>query len=134
MEKQYIYILGNTKNHDIIKVGETIRHPETRATELTKQTGTIGKYFVEWFMEVPASKLAERVAHYKLKEFHFQEDKEQFEMSAYDAHLILEKFIIPLFELELPSIYYSESIKSEIRIKNLATKYKRILASLQNEL
>ena len=127
MEKQYIYILGNTKNLDIIKVGETNRHPETRAIELTKQTGTIGKYFVEWSMEVPASKLAERVAHYKLKEFHFQEDKEQFEISAYDAHSILEQFIIPLFEIEKPVIFYSEALKKKIKIEKAKVNVRKAL-------
>ena len=125
MEKQYVYILGNTKNPEIIKVGETNRHPETRATELSKLTGTIGKYFVEWFIEVPDSKIAEKVAHFKLKEYHYDESKELYEVSAFNAYKILENFIIPLFELNPPMIHYSESLKNEIKIENLKEKYKK---------
>jgi hypothetical protein len=134
MEKQYIYILGNTKNPEIIKVGETNRHPETRATELSKATGTIGKYFVEWYMEVSNCKVAEKIAHFKLDEFRIDKDKEQFEISALKAHRILEKFIIPLFELNPPIIFYSESLKEEIRKEHLKVKYETILKKQEEEL
>jgi hypothetical protein len=134
MEKQYVYILGNTKNPEIIKVGKTNRHPETRATELSKATGTIGKYFVEWFMEVTDNELAEKVAHFKLDKFRVDKNKEQFEISALEAHKMLETFIIPLFELNPPAIHYSESLKDEIRRENLTAKYKNILTVQEKEL
>ncbi len=97
-------------------------------------TGTIGKYFVEWFIEVPDSKIAEKVAHFKLKEFHYDENKEQFEVSALEAHKILEKYIIPLFELNPPMIHYSESLKVEIRKEDLTLKYKNRLEVQKEEL
>ena len=134
MEKQYIYILGNTKNPEIIKVGETNRHPETRATELSKATGTIGKYFVEWYMEVSNSKFTEKIAHFKLDEFRLDKDKEQFEISALKAYKVLETFIIPLLELNPPIIHYSESLKEEIKKENLKAKYAERLISQKEEL
>jgi hypothetical protein len=124
MEKQYIYILGNTKNPEIIKVGETHKqHPETRAIEITRSAGTIGKWFTQWYIEVPDSLLAEKIAHYKIRDFHIEGNgKEKFEMSAYDAHLILEKFIIHLFEIEKPIIFYSEELKKKIQLEEALVK------------
>ena len=115
----------------MIKVGRTNKHPEIRANELSRQTGTIGKFIVEWHLEVPDSELAEKVAHFKLREFHHL--KEYYSISAYDAHLILEKFIISLFEIEKPVIFYSETIEVKVKkIEYLKARYKNLLA-LQKE-
>ena len=44
----HLYILSNTVLSGIIKVGFTDKHPEVRANDLNRQTGTSGKYIVEW--------------------------------------------------------------------------------------
>ena len=114
MEKQYIYIFSISDKPELIKVGRTNKHPEIRANELSRQTSAVGKFVVEWHLEVTDSEIAEKVAHFKLKEFHYA--KEFFSINAYDAHLILEQFIIPLFEIESPMIYYSKALSRENRI------------------
>ena len=88
MEKQYIYIFSISDKPELIKVGRTNKHPEIRANELSRQTWAVGKFVVEWHLEVTDSEIAEKVAHFKLKEFHYA--KEFFSINAYDAHLILE--------------------------------------------
>ena len=118
MEKQYIYILTNSEKHELIKVGRTNKHPEIRANELSRQTGTIGKLEVEWHLEVTDSEIAEKVAHFKLREFHHS--KEYFSISAFKARGILEKALIHLFELENPVIFNSEFLKKkfeEMRVR-----------------
>lgn len=71
------------------------------------------------------------MAHFKLREFHHL--KEYYSIGAYDAHLILEKFIIPLSEIEKPVIFYSEAIEVEVKkIEYLKAKY-NILLALQKE-
>ena len=118
MEKQYIYIFTNPEKPELIKVGRTNKHPEIRANELSRQTAAIGKFIVEWHLEVSDSEIAEKVAHFKLKEFHHS--KEYFSISAYDAHLILEQFIIPLFEIENPIIFYSQTLSRKNRLIKLS--------------
>ena len=51
MEKLYIYIFTNPEKPELVKVGRTNKHPEIRANELSRQTGTIGKFVVEWHLE-----------------------------------------------------------------------------------
>ncbi len=131
MEKQYVYIFSISDKPDLIKVGRTSKNPHIRANDLSRNTAATGKFSVEWFMEVPDAELAEKVAHFKLKEYH--SNKEYFSTKPFPAYHILEKFLIPLFELEQPKIEYSESIKDEIKKDNLALKYENRLKLQQEE-
>jgi T5orf172 domain len=115
MEKQYVYILSISDKPDLIKVGKTSKNPHIRANDLSKNTAATGKFSVEWFIEVPDAELAEKIAHFKLKEYHF--NKEYFSVKPYDAHLILEKFLIPLFEIKKPVIVYCGSIELTKKIR-----------------
>jgi T5orf172 domain len=115
MEKQYVYIFSISDKPDLIKVGKTSKHPHIRANDLSKNTAATGKFSVEWFMEVPDAELAENIAHFKLKEYHF--NKEYFSIKPFDAHLILEKFLIPLFEIKKPVIVYCGGIELTKKIK-----------------
>ena len=36
----YVYIFSNTELLDVVKIGKTVKHPEVRAEQLNKQTGT----------------------------------------------------------------------------------------------
>ena len=125
MEKQYIYIFSISDKPELIKVGRTNKHPEIRANELSRQTWAVGKFVVEWHLEVTDSEIAEKVAHFKLKEFHYA--KEFFSINAYDAHLILEQFIIPLFEIEKPVIFYSETLKKKINLEKARINVRKVL-------
>lgn len=127
MEKQYVYIFSISDKPDLIKVGKTSKNPHIRANDLSKNTAATGKFSVEWFMEVPDAELAESVAHFKLKKYHF--NKEYFSLKSFRAQYILEKFLIPLFELEQPKIEYSESLKTEKqKFEDLRAKAKLLVS------
>jgi hypothetical protein len=129
MEMQYIYIFSISDKPDLIKVGKSSKNPHIRANDLSRNTAATGKFNVEWFMEVPDAELAEKVAHFKLKEYHF--NKEYFTKKPFHAYRILEKFLIPLFELEQPIIEYSESMKVEMKkFEEMKIKWKGHLSKL----
>lgn len=81
----YVYIFSNDnpKMKDIIKSGKTQKTPEERAKALNKNTGTIGKYKVEWSRFVENCHLAEKFIHYKLENYHYE--KEFFEVDIVKA-------------------------------------------------
>ena len=136
MEKQYIYIFSISDKPDLIKVGRTSKHPHIRANDLSKNTAATGRFNVEWFMEVPDAELAEKIAHFKLKEHHA--NKEYFSLKPFDAYLILEKFLIPLFEINKPVITYEGKIKLLIELnkksKSASKKLKIVLNNSQSEI
>jgi hypothetical protein len=66
----YVYIFSNTELLDVVKIGKTVKHPEVRAEQLNKQTGTIGKFKVEWFVEVRDESILEFILHTYLKDYH----------------------------------------------------------------
>lgn len=47
----HVYILSNDREIDIFKVGKSLKSPEVRADQLSRQTGSIGNYKVEWKMK-----------------------------------------------------------------------------------
>ena len=95
--KQYLYVLSNTERPELIKIGRTDRHPVLRAEQLSKQTGVLGTYVAEWFLEVPDSVMAEKLVHYKMKEYHY--DKEFFKTSSEEAIKIIEQTLFPFFQI-----------------------------------
>ena len=102
-DEQYVYILSNPYYGNRLKVGRSTNHPEVRAKELSRLTGVIGEFYVEWSIEVPDSKSAEAMAHFVLKEYKFQ--KEFFSI---DLNLAIEKLLVNLtrqFKIEKPEIY-----------------------------
>jgi T5orf172 domain len=129
MEKQYVYILSNSEFPDLIKVGETHGNPEMRAIQLTRQTGAIGTYSVEWAMQVPDSILAEKIAHFKLKEY-YHSKRELFLIKPNDAYLILEKIFKSFFEIKKPVIIYENKLKKIIYAKKLMKKTKKKISEL----
>ena len=96
MNKKYIYILTNTHSKDIVKIGKTDKYPEIRAEQLNKQTGTIGKYEVVWFKEVPNNDIAEKIIHYCLKELNIQ--NEYFDIDKDTAIKVAENLTNSFFE------------------------------------
>ena len=97
MSKKYIYIFTNTHSEGIVKIGRTDKYPEIRAEQLNRQTGTIGKYEVAWFREVPDNVIAEQIIHYALKELNFE--KEYFYTDKQYAEVVCEKILDSYFGL-----------------------------------
>ncbi len=96
--KKYLYIFSNSERADLIKIGRTDKHPVLRAEQLSRQTGTLGKYTVEWSLEVPDSEMAEKLIHYKMKQYHY--DKEFFKTDAKTAITIIEETLFPFFNIK----------------------------------
>jgi hypothetical protein len=124
---QYVYILSlnNKKLKNILKIGETNkRHPEARAYELSKETSALGEYIVEWYMEVPNSKLGESLLHdsFTIDRFakeHFQLDLDEAIKKSED---ILNNYFKPFGK-----------INKYVRQKNIA-KFGNVILNDQNEL
>lgn len=106
MDKQYVYILSNTslKMKGTYKIGETKRHPEVRAHELSKETGVLGKYEVEWFIEVSNSKLGEKMLHDRFDTFRIEPKKEFFDMDLRElidnSESLLHNYFKPIGKVE----------------------------------
>ena len=124
MEKQYIYIFSNSQYPEIVKIGKTIIHPEVRAKQLSSQTGSVGKWQVEWYLVVTDSDIAEKMAHSLLKEFREDPKKEFFKRTVFEAARIIEKKLVEFFEIEKPEIWEGEKFKEEKQKQLLLLKVK----------
>jgi hypothetical protein len=95
---QFVYILTNNspKLEGIIKIGQTSKHPQIRANELSKQTSAIDKFIVEWYMEVPNSLLSEKILHNAFEDKRY--NKEYFEIDLEEAIRISEELIFQHFK------------------------------------
>ena len=101
--KKYVYIFSNTERADLVKIGKTNNNPRTRARALSNETGAIGHFVVEWFMEVPDNDLAEKILFYKLRDNHY--DKEFFKvgLNAAISTALLE--LCNFFEINEPAFF-----------------------------
>jgi T5orf172 domain len=126
MEKQYIYIFSNSKNTDLVKVGYTTKHPTARAESLSKQTGAIGTFNVEWYLEVPDGRVAEVIAHYKLKRYHTE--KEYFNIEPFIAVIKLEDLLIEFFEINNTEIqkYHSGKVEESLATQDETYQYLKL--------
>lgn len=96
----YVYILSNSDNHGILKIGKTDKDPEERAKQLSRQTGTIGIYQLEWHKEVLNSTMAEKFLHYFFRHFRIRNKKEHFLLSLPVATETAEKVVQKMIELD----------------------------------
>ena len=133
MEKQHIYIFSNSQHPEIVKVGKTTKHPEIRAKELSG-TGTVGKWQVEWYMVVPDAEIAEKTAHYLLKEFRGEPKKEFFKIKTLEASTIIEKKLVEFFEIQKPVIWQSEGLKKSTLLREALEKLSRQTKILEVEI
>lgn len=115
--KQYLYILSNTERPELIKIGRTDRHPVLRAEQLSKQTGVLGTFIAEWFLEVPDSIMAEKLVHYKMKEYHY--DKEFFKTSVAIAVEVIEQTLFPFFQIKSLSKVDEQEMREAIEAMSL---------------
>jgi hypothetical protein len=122
MNKEYIYIFSN----DLLKIGKTTHNPRVRAEKLSRETGAIGKFIVEWFMEVPNCELAEKIIHFRLQEFHYEKEfyKTDIDNAVIASCIELSKF----FEITQPIFYVKnlEIIEKELEKIKLAALKKRL--------
>lgn len=127
MNKEYVYIFSNTERQDLLKIGKTTHNPRVRAEKLSRETGAIGKFIVEWFMEVPNCELAEKIIHFRLQEFHYEKEfyKTDIDNAVITSCIELSKF----FEITKPIFYVKnlEIIEKELeRLKKTINSLTRL--------
>jgi len=59
----YVYVLSWSERDDLIKIGRTSKKPKERAIQLSRPTGVVGNYTVEWFIETPDDAILEKLFH-----------------------------------------------------------------------
>jgi hypothetical protein len=142
-EKHYVYIFSNTVTPNILKIGKTNKHPEIRAEQLSNQTGAIGKYICEWYMDVIDNNITETLLHYIFKPFHYH--REQFKMNKDEAIKIAANSVKELNILLDNYNYEKENIKTikegfdalmelnpkDKKVENTINKYNERIKSIE---
>lgn len=97
----YVYILENPKTPGFVKVGMTGDHPQSRAEEISRGTGVVGRWEVAGWMIVEDMQAVEYCAHRELSAVQVQGGGfEIFECSAAHACAALER-AAKLLQLEV---------------------------------
>jgi len=117
-QKGFVYILSNQEYPGKFKIGKTKDNPIIRAKTLTKQTGAIGEFKVEWSKEVPDMNIAESILHYKFRENHYE--KEFFEFELNEIKIVAKKTLDDFFADELKDERIKVAkIKAKEKLKEL---------------
>lgn len=121
LQTGYVYILSNLEYPNKYKIGKTKDNPIIRAKTLTKQTGTLGEFKVEWNKKVPEMNIAELILHYKFADNHY--DKEFFEfdlnMAKVKSDLILDEFFKDEYKID-------KLLKAKRKAKELKEKLRKL--------
>lgn len=128
MEKQCLYILSNPRHDGLYKVGGTSKNPAIRANQLSRQTGVIGKFRVEWSIVVPDWVVTEKMARYLLREQ--AEEKEYFKLNLLQTTEILTAKLTQFFELGTVEVYGSERVQKLIKAKEKAEEARKRIDTL----
>ena len=94
----FVYIFSNTEYVGLIKIGKSKSNPIIRADQLSKNTGAIGTFVLEWSKEVPSMDIAEMFLHFVFRALHYQ--KEFFKINPQLAKNIAESAIDSLFAID----------------------------------
>ena len=84
---EYIYVLVNSSMPGLCKIGKTTRDPESRATELSSDTGVPTPFVVAWEEEVSDCSAAEREIHRRLAGSRESDNREFFRV---DSRMAIE--------------------------------------------
>ncbi len=122
----YVYILSNPELPGIVKIGKSRFDPTKRAGQLSRYTGVLGEFKVEWSREVEDSDIAERLLHFVFRKS--RQQKEFFVLESHVAKTWAEAVLDGLenidhqVNVELEG-YFSNSIPSELKALNTALQY-----------
>ena len=117
MQKQYVYILSNTERSDLVKIGETTKSPRVRAEALSRQTGVIGKWIVEWYMVVPNCKFGETILKNLFEGEHFEKETFKIQLKVAIKQSILE--LIRVLKVDKPEIFIRDKSLIEKSIQEV---------------
>ncbi len=133
--KGYVYIFSNSAYSGLLKIGKSKKNPVIRTDQLTRNTGAIGSFKLEWYMEVPEMDIAETFLHFIFRQFHDQ--KEFFKIDSFKAKKIaivaLDSFFTLDNKLQLEmktSVKIKESEVSKTEMKELS----KLAIELEKEL
>jgi len=117
----FVYIMSNTHYAGILKIGLSKKDPVIRADQLSKNTGALGIFMVEWSKEVPSMDIAERILHFTFRRFYFQ--KEFYEIDLETAIRIATSTLDNFFENDSKTQFPLEMKKKSKELKlNLTNK------------
>ena len=120
--KGYVYIIRDTEQDNLLKIGFTKGDVHKRAKQLS--TGAAGLLVVEWYILVPDCKVAERMIHHNLREYRF--NKEFFSVDLFIAINVCLSTAKSLFMMDKFEVYSRK--KSDISELDL------LIAQLKTEL
>lgn len=87
----YVYVLVNSANPDLVKIGMTNREPEERAEELNSSTGVAMPYIVAYEAETPYPRKVESAVHERLSDKRVNPDREFFRIELKEAIEVIEQ-------------------------------------------
>jgi hypothetical protein len=87
----FLYILVNPAMPNVVKVGQTERHPEVRAAELSGHSGIPTPFELVYACEVNDRVAAERAVLVALEPHRLSSDREFFTLSASEARQLVER-------------------------------------------
>lgn len=133
--KGYVYIFSNSAYSGLLKIGKSKKNPVIRADQLTRNTGAIGTFKLEWYQEVPEMDIAETFLHFIFRQFHDQ--KEFFKIDSIKAKKIaitaLDSFFTLDSKLQL-EMKTSEKIKESEVSKTEMKELSKLAIELEKEL
>ena len=110
----FVYVLTNSSMPGLIKIGQTERHPYSRAEEISAQTGVPTPFVVEYYFSVTDRTKAESAVHIALDSYRVSAGREFFRIEP-DKALIIVKHALEEMILNPPS---GQGWKTLIPMKN----------------
>lgn len=93
----YVYVLSNPSYPQELKIGYTKKHPEVRAKQISRGTGVLYPFKVEWAFNCHNGEFLEREVHKHLAQHRVRNDREFFQVSLEEAKRVItllgEKYI-----------------------------------------
>jgi hypothetical protein len=77
----YVYVLSNPSYPDELKIGYTKKHPQTRCKEISRGTGVMHPFKVEWAFKCHNGEFLEREVHNRLAHKRVNPQREFFQVS-----------------------------------------------------
>ena len=87
----WVYILSNTSQPGLLKIGYTKNTPEERAKQISNATGVALPYKVEWAFHCYDGFGLEQEVHHKLNNYRVNNNREFFQISLEEAKGIIEE-------------------------------------------
>ena len=91
----FLYVMSNEHISQMLKIGQSERHPRTRAVELSAHTGVPADFVVEFWVEVSDRRAAESAVHTALAANRVNAGREFFRIGLPDARLAVSTHAAP---------------------------------------